>query len=273
MGLLAPIDIGLSTGLLFAWAVLALAIAFRLLNFPDLTIEGSLALGGAVFAILIKTGSPYLVAMTLAILAGMLSGALTAFLHVTFRMNKFLAGIIVVAIDYSLSLRIMGASNIGLLQRTSLFDIVKPVDALFGNSFQFGTHVLLIGLLLAVLSLFLVAISSRAGMRLRVAGSNPVYARSIGISVPGNIITGIALTNGLAAFAGVMLCGYQGFADAGMGGGVLILALASMAIGERIVPESRFTLPAFVVLAAVTGSVIYQIIVALAIALGLAPRT
>lgn len=271
MNWLVPFDIGLLMGLIFAWAVLALALAFRLLSFPDLTVEGSLPLGAAVFAILIKTGTPLSTAIAAAVIAGGIAGGLTAFLHVRFRLNKFLAGIIVVAITYSLSLRIMGASNIGLLQSSSLFDLVEPLDRASGETFHFGTMLLLGTLLMGGTALLLFALSSRLGMRLRVAGSNPEYARSLGISVPWNLVFGLALTNGLAALSGILLAMYQGFADVGMGLGVLILALAAMTIGERLVSERTLPFHAFVIVAAVLGSISYQVLVAYAVSMGLAP--
>jgi len=271
MNWLVPLDIGLSMGLIFAWAVLALALAFRLLSFPDLTVEGSLPLGAAVYAAILKSDGSLSTAVVTAIIAGAIAGGLTAFLHVRFSLNKFLAGIIVVAITYSLSLRIMGASNIGLLQSASLFDFVTPLDRATGEIFHAGTILFLAVSLVIGATLLVSALSSRRGMRLRVAGSNPEYARSLGISVPWNLIFGLALTNGLAAFSGVLLAMHQGFADVGMGLGVLILALAAMTIGERLISEKKVPFHIFVVLAAIFGSILYQVLVAYAVRMGLAP--
>jgi putative tryptophan/tyrosine transport system permease protein len=266
-----PFDIGLIMGLIFAWAVLALALAFRLFNFPDLTIEGSLPLGASVFAVLLRNHSPLIVCIIGACFAGSMAGALTGFLHVRFKLNKFLTGIIVVAISYSLSLRIMGASNIGLLQSVSLFDSVAPLDNMYGPNIHLGT-IVLIGTLITLSSVLLFVIfSSRRGIRLRAAGSNPEFARSIGINVSANIIIGLALTNALAAFSGALLVSYQGFADISLGQGILILALVAMTLGERILPEKKLSYTLFVILAAVFGSIVYQIIVAYAVRLGVAP--
>ena len=108
-------------------------------------------------------------------------------------------------------------------------------------------------------------------MRLRIAGSNPEYAKSLGINVPLSIIMGLAATNALAAFSGLLLAMYQGFADIAMGQGVLILALAAMTIGERLLPEKRLPYHVFVILAAILGSIAYQSLVAYAVRAGLAP--
>ncbi|MDD5094601.1 MAG: hypothetical protein PHV74_09510 [Dehalococcoidia bacterium] len=268
--MLVPLDIGLVMGLLLAWAVVALALAFRLLDFPDLTVEGSLPLGAAVFAILMKSGFSMPVAIGFAVLSGGAAGALTGFIHVRFKLNKFLSGIIVIAIAYSLSLRIMGASNIGLLQASSLFDIVEPLNNSVISRFHLGTIVLLVAMLVAGSLLILLGLSTRRGVRLRVAGSNPDYARALGINVPMNVVTGLAITNALAAFSGVLLSMHQGFADISMGQGVLILALAAMTIGERLLPEKHLPFHAFVLCAAILGSIAYQVLVAYAVRAGLA---
>jgi len=268
---IAPLDIGLVMGLLLAWAVLGLALAFRLLDFPDLTVEGSLPLGAATFAVLHKAGVPLGVSILGALLAGGLCGALTGLIFVRFRLNKFLAGIVVVAISYSLSLRIMSASNIGLLQASTVFNFVEPLDRALGGGIHIGSILLLLGFAIVGSILILRGLSTRSGIRLRTAGSNPDYARSLGINVSLSVIVGLAATNSLAALSGVLLAMRQGFADVGMGQGVLILALAAMTIGERLLPKKHLPFHTFVFLAAVVGSVAYQVLVSYAVRAGLAP--
>jgi putative ABC transport system permease protein len=271
MNWLVPIDIGLTMGLILAWAVIALAVAFRLLHFPDLTIEGSLPLGAAVFAALYKHDVPWPLAACGAFAVGALAGSLTALLHVKFRMNKFLAGILVVAITYSLSLRSMGASNIGLLQLHSIFDTLEQWDKTFSGDFHFATIAFLAVLATVGAAVLLKGLSSLYGMRLRVVGSNPEYARSLGINSLGKLVMGLAITNGLAALSGVLLAMKQGFADVGMGQGILILALAAMTIGERLLPQKHLSMQSFVLVAAILGSILYQILVSYAVRAGLAP--
>ncbi|MFC1552627.1 ABC transporter permease [Candidatus Latescibacterota bacterium] len=271
MSWLVPLDIGLVMGLLLAWAVLALTLGFRLLDFPDITVEGSLPLGAAVFAVLNKSGTPMVVSMLCAMLAGAVTGAFTGFLYIRFKLNKFLAGIIVIAIAYSLSLRIMGASNIGLLQSPSVFDLVEPLNRSLPGRFHIGTILMLSGFIVVGAVVVLWALSTRQGVRLRVAGSNPEYANSLGINVSLNVIVGLAITNAFAAFSGLLLSMHQGFTDISMGQGVLILALAAMTIGERLLPEKHLPFHAFVFFAAILGSVVYQILVAYAVRVGLAP--
>jgi putative tryptophan/tyrosine transport system permease protein len=266
----APIEIGIVMGLLLAWSVLAFAIAFRLFGFPDLTIEGSVPIGAAVFAVMIQAGMGLLVSTIAATLAGASCGALTGFLHARFGINKFLAGILVIAVTYSISLRLMGGSNIGLLQAPSLVDAARPLGGLIG----LGDRPLRFLVALIVLSagclLLLKALGSINGMRIRVAGTNPEYAHALGFSVTSHLIIGLAATNALAALSGALLAGYQGFADVGMGQGFLIIALAAMTIGEKLLPERRLSLPAFVIGSAVVGSIVYNVIIALAVRTGLA---
>lgn len=259
--LIVPIGIGATMGLVLACAVLGLGIAFRLFHFPDLTVEGSVALGAATFAVLVKSEVSILIAVALACLAGSLAGAATATAHSLFGINKFLAGIIVIAISYSLSLRIMGGANIGLLR-----ELATP-----GVASWLGTHSQ-IRSLFPIIAIGVVALiyglHSRLGIRLRASGSNPVFAESLGLRPILYTAAGLALTNGLSAFSGVLLAWYQGFADAGLGQGVLVLALASLTIGESLIPRRRLSYPAFIVLAATVGSAVYQILLALAVRAG-----
>jgi putative tryptophan/tyrosine transport system permease protein len=271
MAFLAPLDIGLIMGLIFSWGVISLSLSFRLFNFPDLTIEGSLPLGAAVYAIMLQKSVSMPVAICSAVLIGALAGIITALLHLKFKLNKFLSGIIVVAISYSLCLRIMGASNIGLINFKSLFDLVTPMDRIAGKSFHIGKIILLTILLIISSIVIIKYLSSRDGMRLRVAGSCPEYAHSLGINVTWKVALGLAFTNGMAAFSGVLLTMHQGFADVGMGQGILILALASMTLGERIIPDKSLPYHIFVLTAGILGSILYQTLVAFAIRLGLAP--
>ena len=267
---LAPLGIGTVMGLLLCLAVMGLALSFNLLDFPDITMEGSLPLGATVFAASVKSGMPLMMALTAAMLAGAAAGGLTAFIHSRFGIGKFLAGILVVAISYTLCLRLLGTSNIGLLGSPSLFDYVEPLDR-HAADLPVGTALLLLVAALAAGAFVLWLAQTRGGLRARVAGTNPVYARSLGINVPLHLVAGLGITNAMAAAAGALLAMHQGFADVGMGQGALILCLASMAIGARLVPQRKLPAHLFVIVSAALGSVIYQVLVAFAIRLGLSP--
>lgn len=271
MSWLAPLDIGVIMGLIFACPVLALATAFRLLNFPDLTIEGSLPLGAAAFGAAITSGVNLPLSIVIALVAGALAGALTAFLHVYFSVNKFLAGVLVIAVAYSVSLRILGTSNISLLQIPTIFDFTNNLDERSGSLFHWATIALLASIVASITVLFFAWLSGMSGIRTRIAGSNPEYARSLGISVPLRLVGGLAICNAVVGGCGATLAMYQGFVDVAMGQGVLIIALASMTIGERLLPKTYLSYPLFVICASVVGGVVYQVLVAYAIRFGLAP--
>ena len=269
MNWISPIETGLVMGLIMAFSVYGLAIAFRLFNFPDLTIEGSFLLGAVGFAVAQKSGLGMAAATVVAVLMGALAGALTGLLHATFRMNKFLAAILVVSITYTLALRIMGSSNIGMLGSSTIFDLVDGILVIEG--FSAGKILLLGGGIIFVGVLVLAALSSQFGLRLRVAGCNPEYARTLGINVTVGVTVGLAATNALAAISGVLLAVNQGFADVGLGQGVLIFALASMSLGERLISEKRHSVLVFILLSSILGSLAYQLLIAIAVRAGLNP--
>lgn len=268
-----PLDIGLVMGLLLGWAVLGFGLAFRLFGFPDLTVEGSLPLGAGVYAVLVTRGLPMALALVVACAAGALAGTLTACLHVRFSVNKLLAGVIVLAICYSLTLRVMHGSNIGLLEAPSIFNFrwVRSLNQIEGGPFELGTLTLLVGA--AAFSILSAKwfLSSHLGIRMRAVGSNAEFARSLGFKTSVYVIAALGLTNALAALSGVLLAMREGFADIGMGQGVLILALAALTIGERILPQRRISFPLFVAVASIAGSLVYQILIAAAVRIGLAP--
>jgi len=264
------LDIGLTSGLVYAWIVLALAVAFRLLDFPDLTIEGSVPLGAGTYAAIVALDASPLAAIVGGVLAGAAAGALTGWIHSRLRLNKFLAGILVVAICYSGGLRIMGASNIGLIQFSTVFDQLGKWDRSIGSSLHAATAVFLAALLLLCVGTLAVLLSSRWGLRMRVAGTNPEYAEGLGLQPGRYLIVGLAVTNGLAALGGILLSTRQGFSDIGMGQGLLILALASLTIGERLLPQRLFPIHLYVLFASAIGAIVFQVLAALALRIGLA---
>jgi putative ABC transport system permease protein len=266
---MTPVYTGLEMGLIMSFVVLGLTVAYRLFNFPDLTVEGSFLLGAIGFAIAARDGSGILLALLVAVTLGALAGALTGCLHARFHINKFLAGIIVVSISYTLSLRLMGASNIGLLSSATQFD--QFVEYAHILDLPIGKSIFLLAVAGVVGALIGVTMSSYLGLRWRVATCNPDYARTLGIGVTVSTMLGLAVTNSLAALSGAFLSLHQGFADVGLGQGVLILALASMSVGDRLLSEQRFSIPTFIIISSILGSVAYQCLVSLAVRAGLNP--
>ena len=200
---------------------------------------------------------------------GAFAGVFTGSLHARFHINKFLAAVIVVSICYSVALRLMGTSNIGLLSSASVFDQLDSWSESFG--LHFGKILFLLGIACAIGGGIVLALSSHTGLKLRVAGCNPTYARTLGIGVVASTMVGLAVTNALAALSGALLAVHQGFADVGLGQGVLIFALASMSLGDRLLSERRLSVPIFVVVSSMVGSVVYQYLIALSVSAGLNP--
>jgi putative ABC transport system permease protein len=261
------LDVGLTNGLLFAGAVVALTVAFRLLHFPDITVEGSFPLGAATYAAAAVAGAPMVAAVALAAGAGAAAGAATAVLHSRFRLNKFLAGIIVVSVTYSVMLRVMRGPNVGLLSHANPLDSARAFGVVGGMHLgMIGALALAVGAACVALVLLLV---TRAGSKLRAVGSNPTYARAIGLNTSVYLAVGLAVTNALAALAGVGLAMNQGFADVSLGQGVLVLCLAAMTLGEVTLPQRLFrSYVTFIVTAGVVGSLLFQCVTVWALRAG-----
>lgn len=220
MNIWVPLEIGMTMGLIMFFAVLALATAYRLFDFPDLTIEGSFLFGAVGFAVLQKAGFGYLGSLAGALTLGAAAGTLTGFLYARFRINKFLTGILVTAIVYSLSLRLMAGPNLGLLAvSTALDDSLASLGLVDSGTAKILALILIsvgVGIGLVVL------MSSRYGLRWRVSGSNPQYAQVLGIGLITSSMLALATTNVLAALSGTLLAVHQGFADVGLGGECLL---------------------------------------------------
>jgi len=262
--LTSSIEIGLVMGLVLSWTVLSLAVSFRLLKFPDIGLEGSFLIGAAMYGMLLRSG--WTVGATfVALICGALVGSTTAFLHVRLRINKFLAGIIVVAICYAVSLHILGAPNVSLLELLAGNDSLAQFD--HGNVNWRRLFPLLAYPILGI-PILVTWFHTRPGLRLRVVCANTVFARSLGLRTLWWTVGGLALSNALAAVSGILLVRQQGFIDIGMGAGVLLTSLAGLAIGEALTPRVIPFVP-HVLISAVIGSIVYQVIQTLAVHAGL----
>jgi putative ABC transport system permease protein len=252
-------------GLLMTGAVGALAAAFRLMRFPDVTVEGSFLIGGAVWSALISAGAPTPLASLAALLAGAACGTATAILIHRFRVDRFLAGILVSTSAYSVALWSLGKSNVGLFGAPGVF--IDPAD------FQSNTLALALGFALTVVLALLLFFHSSAGVRARAAAINPSFLEAVGGNAAVGLGLGLAMTNTLAAASGLVVARYQGFVDVGMGQGVLITALASFAIGEAVARWISTSLVLHTALATLVGSILYQGALALALAAGIPPAS
>ncbi|WP_204104133.1 MULTISPECIES: ABC transporter permease [Spirulina sp. CCY15215] len=246
-------------GLLYALVGIGVYLSFRVLDFPDLTVDGSFPLGGAVAATLIANGiDPYL-ATGVAIFAGGIAGLITAFLNVQFKILHLLASILTAIALYSINLRIMGKPNVSLLGQSTA---IAPLEELL-NFMPSWVATPLILLILVLLIKFCLDyfLNSELGLAMRATGTNSTMAKAQGIYTDRLILLGIAMSNALVAFAGALFAQLYGFADVTMGVGTIIFGLAAVIIGERLITNSSVQWATF---SAILGAISYRIAVAFA---------
>jgi len=243
----------------YGLAALAVLVAFRVANFADLTIDGSFTLGGAIGAVALVSGMPPGVALLLGISGAAIAGAFTALLHTRIGVNRLLAGIITMTILYSLNLRVMGRSNTSLLDRGVIFDLLPA-----GPTRVAGGVVLA----LLVASFLWVFLRTDLGHFVRAAGENPKVVVRRGHTEESLLLVSLPLANALAGLAGGLVAQQQGFADVGMGTGIVIVCLAALLLGEAVLPPSN--VPRLLG-AALIGIFLYQILVTIGLRLGLNP--
>lgn len=247
-------------GLVFGLVALGVYLSFRVLAFPDLTVDGSFPLGAAVAATAIVGGvDPYL-ATLLAILAGALAGLVTAVLNVRFGILHLLASILTMIALYSINLRIMGRPNVALITEPTVLTLFE--DLLPPLWLRPLLVLVVVAVAVVLLARFLL---SEAGLAVRAVGVNPRMAEAQGIGIPAATYLGMALSNALVALAGALFAQLNGFADVTIGTGTIVVGLASVIVGETVLPL-RGVVGA--VLACVLGSVLYRIAVAAALASG-----
>ncbi|RKD27069.1 ABC transporter permease [Ammoniphilus oxalaticus] len=248
----------LESGFIFALMALGVYLTFRILDFPDLTVDGSFTTGGSVAAVLIVSGYPPLIATALAVVAGFFFGAITGVLHTKGKINALLSGILSMIALYSINLRIMGKANIGLLGQETLISQISAWTGSMKYSILIVVAILAI-IVKVALDWFL---RTEIGMALRATGDNPRMIRSFSANTDNTIIIGLALSNGLVALSGALMAQYQGFSDVSMGIGMIIIGLASVIIGEAIFGSRSIWRATFAV---VGGAVIYRLVVAAAL--------
>ena len=257
MSLIASLG-ALEIGLIFGLVALGVYLSFRVINFPDLTVDGSFPLGGAVAATLIASGWNPFLATAIAFVAGGLAGALTAWLHVSLKIMQLLAGILVMIALYSINLRIMGKPNVALINDPTVFDAV----GFLGLPDYWSKPLLLIVIVILVKVLLDLYFASESGLAMRATGGNPRMARAQGISTDRLTVAGLALSNALVALAGALFAQSQGGADISMGIGTIVIGLAAVIIGETLIPTRSLIITT---LACVIGAVLYRFFIAAAL--------
>jgi putative tryptophan/tyrosine transport system permease protein len=258
----------LEQGALAGFLGLGVLISFRFFRFPDLTAEGSYPLGGAVAAALLVAGIDPVLATLAAIAAGMVAGMATALIHTKLRINNIVAGIIVMTALYTVNLRVMGSANISLLSVRTLFDEATSALGLGVHSETAVTIVLtfvLLALAGAALAWFM---HTDLGLAVRATGENQAMIRSLGVDTDRTKLIGFGLSNGAIALSGALVAQDNGFADIGMGIGILVTGAAAVMIGEALFGDGSIERW---VIATVVGVLIYRFLVALALRVGLAP--
>ena len=252
-------------GLIYSIMALGVYLTFRVLEFPDLTVDGSFTTGAAVATVAILKGVDPAVSLLFALASGLAAGLITGLLNTKGNIDGLLAGILTQIGLYSINLRIMGTSNIGLLRVPTVFTGLRDKGIL-------GTWMgpaIMLPFALVVLGLLVWFLHTNLGLALRAAGDSPDMVRSFGVSTSGMKILGLSLSNGLVAVSGALVAQYQGFADVGMGIGIIVAGLASVIIGQAILGRLTITRAATAV---VVGAVLYRVVIQLALMLGFNPN-
>ena len=251
----------LELGFIYALVALALFLSFRVLNIADMPTDGAFTLGCAVSATFAVAGHP-LLGIPAAMLAGACAGGITAFLQTKLNIPSILAGIITNTGLYTVNLAVMGfSSNVNMMRADTLFSLLQPVlGKTFGKIIPVALIALLTGLLLA---LFL---KTRIGLSIRATGDNPDMVRASSINTGFTVTVGLCISNSLTALSGAVLAQYQKTADINLGTGMVIIGLASLIIGETLMPKGKTWVK---ILGAIAGSLVYRFIIAIALRLDL----
>ena len=256
----AVIMSALELGCIYALVALALFLSFRVLNIADMTTDGTFTLGCAVSATVAVAGHPIL-ALPAAMLAGAAAGYVTAALQTKFRIPSILAGIITNTGLYTVNLAVMGfSSNVNMLKTDTIFSLLKPF---LGSGYKLIPAAILTAVVGLLLVLFL---KTRLGLSIRATGDNADMVRASSINTGFTVTIGLMLANSLTGLSGAVLAQYQKTADINLGTGMVIIGLASLIIGETLMPKGKLWMK---VLGAILGSVLYRFIIAIALRLDL----
>ncbi|WP_156290109.1 ABC transporter permease [Oceanobacillus salinisoli] len=266
------------SGIIYAIMALGVYLTFRVLDFPDLTVEGSFVTGAAVAAFSIVNGIPPIVATLLAAAAGFLAGCLTGILHTKGKINSLLAGILMMTALYSINLRIMGQPTLSLLNEITLFNQLQTIWNIIALDSVFNGILTAVGMerlpkTWAIVIVMIIVtfgikyltdyyLKTEVGLALRAIGDNKKMIRSLSANTDSLIIVGVGISNALVALSGGLIAQLGGFADVNMGLGMIVIGLASIIIGEALFGTKTVVRAT---LAVILGAVIYRIIVTLAL--------
>lgn len=246
----------ITQSLILSIMALGIYISYKILDFPDLSVDGSFSLGGAIIALSLTNGISPITGTLLSLICGLLSGLITGLLHIKLKISNLLSGILVMGMLYSINLGIMKTSNIPLFSYKHLFN---------GSISPLVLAILFVLFCKVILDLFL---NTGLGYTLKAVGDNPQMIKSLGINIDSIKILGLMLSNGMVALSGSLFAQFQGFADVNMGIGTLILGIASIIIGISMFKKLKFIKATT---ATLVGAFIYQFTIYFAISLGLVP--
>ncbi len=249
----------LELGLIYALVALGVLISYKILDFPDLTADGSFPLGGGVCVLCILNQVDPWIATLLGMFAGATAGMITASLHIGFKIEKLLASILMMIALYSINLRIMGKPNVSLLGDPTVYDSITAQDDV-----QLAIVRLLIAILVVIIAklLFDLFFATQVGLAVRATGTNPRMAKAQGIAINKMTLLGMAISNGLIALAGALYVQSNGGFDISIGVGTIVIGLAAVIIGEAIFSAKRILWLTFAV---IIGSILYRFFIALAL--------
>lgn len=266
MPILSAMEGAVSQGILWGLMTLGVYFTFRILNVADMTVDGSFATGGAITAVLICKGMNPVFTLLFVFIAGTICGLITGFMNTKLKINILLASILTQIALYSINIRIMGKANTPLLGNPTMMSQLKT---LLGGKITTTTCSLLIGIVVIaiIIALCYWFFGTEYGSAIRATGSNENMVRALGVNTDTTKIIGLMLANGLVAVSGALVAQSQGYADVGMGTGTIVIGLASIIIGE-VVFGSHFGFW-YTLISVVFGSIIYRIVIAVVLQLGL----
>lgn len=249
----------LELGLIYALVALGVLISYKILDFPDLTADGSFPLGGGVCVLCILNSVDPWLATLLGMFAGAVAGMITASLHIGFKIEKLLASILMMIALYSINLRIMGKPNVSLLGDPTVYDSITAQDDV-----QLAIVRLLIAVFVVIIAklLFDLFFATQVGLAVRATGTNPRMAKAQGIAINKMTLLGMAISNGLIALAGALYVQSNGGFDISIGVGTIVIGLAAVIIGEAIFSAKRIIWLTFAV---IIGSILYRFFIAIAL--------
>lgn len=255
----------LGQGLLWSLLAIGVFITFRVLDIADLTVEGSFPLGAAISVTLIVAGVNPVVSIVAAAIGGMLAGVVTGWVHTKLKIPALLAGILTMIALYSVNLHVMGKANVSLLRMNTIYTYFEAMNI------PATWALALVGLLVAIITgIFLFwFFGTEIGAAIRATGVNPQMIRAQGVNTDTMIVLGLLLSNAFVAVAGALVAQGNGYADVGMGVGTIVIGLASVIIGEVLFGTKSFVQN---LVAVVLGSVVYRIVIAVVLYLGMPPN-